>query len=465
MDQRQYTLPGVWALNANTQIPIPPVVGLSYRNTSLSTDTVNNGQSYKRIGDSADWNQFMMQQSGLVQMTEQYGIMPYSPFTQFGERALTLWTDGKLYRVIEGQVPPKGTPPTNKTYWEEYTPDTTGKLPITTVSSGFSMYVDYRRTTSGDGLTEATAFKNITDCLEALRKYYSAVNGLFVSSAAMTARAATFNIVINGDPNTSSETLGFLQVNNMFLALVVNVTGFKLNTKGFFFTGGSCILSGTGTLEIPDGIFHMEQGQAFINAPLTVRATTVDRAAGYAMYFANSRIDINADVTVTSTNGTGSLAIDASVLGVNARFSGIQQGVGTSSNVSFMGSIVIIGRSFLSDTNNAPLPATNIGLTNLFIASGAVANFADIHVYSGSAVNVEGTIRIGSAYVTMPQGTSVQWGYVTLYNGGTVASYGNVPASKGHIISNGAIYAVGIAQNAWPGTAGFSLGNGGAYYS
>lgn len=460
---RTYTMPGIWALDASTTIPQPPVPGISYRDAALTANIVQTGQRYSFLYDSGVHNQFMYQTSGLLYDVEQYGIPRYSPLTQYGMRGLALYTDEKIYRVKEGVLPPKGTPCTDENYWEEYVPDTTGKLPPTTAGSGFSMYVDYRKTVSGNGTTEAESFKNITDCLDSLRTFYSAVNGFFESSGAQISRVPTFNLIINGDPNTPSEQLGYLQVNNIYINFVINIQNFNLRARGFFFTGGSCTLSGTGSLVIPDGIFHMEQGQCFVNIPLTVNAKTVPGAAGSCIYLQSSRWDISANVNCDTT-GIGCIGAQCSTFIANGgtTINLVKRNAGSQNTMSFYCSLASLSGTLICDTTDAGSLTFDAGSSNVSFPAGSLTA-ANISLHGGTSFICYGAMRIGSALVTQPQGLYCRFAYCEVT--GALSSYGTPPTRKGVIASNGIVFAPGKAEASWPGGTEWGKTQGGAYYS
>lgn len=57
IQNRNTTLPGIWAENAQTNIPIPPVAGITYRNQALNSTAIDKAWSFKTIVDSSDFNQ------------------------------------------------------------------------------------------------------------------------------------------------------------------------------------------------------------------------------------------------------------------------------------------------------------------------------------------------------------------------------------------------------------------------
>lgn len=122
IDERSISLPEQWAKDAQTVIPAPPVPGIAYRNTAITPEQWAHGQDYSRVADSAQWNQMFWTMSGLLKYAEQYGIMPYSPFTNYPEFGICMGADGILYQAVQPSGPNNGgsQPITNKSYWLNY---------------------------------------------------------------------------------------------------------------------------------------------------------------------------------------------------------------------------------------------------------------------------------------------------------------------------------------------------------
>ena len=120
--ERDITMVAQWGKTARTDIPVPPISGIAYRNTGLGILDIESGQSYDKVYDSARYNQFFHQLSGLTQMLERYGILPWSEFTQYRFCSLCLGMDGKVYQALQPSGPgPSGGPKKtdNVDYWKE----------------------------------------------------------------------------------------------------------------------------------------------------------------------------------------------------------------------------------------------------------------------------------------------------------------------------------------------------------
>lgn len=118
--QRDITMPGIWAKNAATTIPNPPIPGQAYRNPSLDKATIEAGQAYSSRADSAQWNQWNYSCSVLESEIERYGVLPYSQLTIYPINGICLG-DGAIYQALQENGP--GTTigvadPSNKAVWK-----------------------------------------------------------------------------------------------------------------------------------------------------------------------------------------------------------------------------------------------------------------------------------------------------------------------------------------------------------
>lgn len=120
IDERSISLPEQWAKDAQTVIPAPPVPGIAYRNTAITPEQWAHGQDYSRVADSAQWNQMFWTMSGLLKYAEQYGVMPYSPFTNYPEFGICMGADGQLYQALQPSGPDNGgaQPTNNVAFWK-----------------------------------------------------------------------------------------------------------------------------------------------------------------------------------------------------------------------------------------------------------------------------------------------------------------------------------------------------------
>ena len=94
---RTVSLPGIWAEDAQTTIPTPPIANTTYRNTEWGETEVNQGWPFQKIVDSADFNQAMWYLFTLQQMQEQFGILPWCSTTEYKQGGLTIGSNGIFY--------------------------------------------------------------------------------------------------------------------------------------------------------------------------------------------------------------------------------------------------------------------------------------------------------------------------------------------------------------------------------
>lgn len=99
IQNRDTTLPEIWAKNAQTNIPIPPVAGITYRNQALNSTAIDKAWPFKEIVNSADFNQHAFLQDMLIKEAEQYGVMRWNNTTTYKEGGFCLGQDGKLYQA------------------------------------------------------------------------------------------------------------------------------------------------------------------------------------------------------------------------------------------------------------------------------------------------------------------------------------------------------------------------------
>ena len=97
VDIRTVTLPALWADDAITEIPTPPIANTTYRNTDLGSTELLAGWPFQKIVDSADFNQTLWLISNLVKSCEQYGIMPWCASTTYKQNGICLASNGIFY--------------------------------------------------------------------------------------------------------------------------------------------------------------------------------------------------------------------------------------------------------------------------------------------------------------------------------------------------------------------------------
>ena len=97
VDIRTVSLPGIWAEDAQTTIPTPPIANTTYRNLEWGETEANQGWPFQKIVDSADFNQAMWYVFTLQKMQEQFGILPWCSTTAYKQNGICLGSDGIFY--------------------------------------------------------------------------------------------------------------------------------------------------------------------------------------------------------------------------------------------------------------------------------------------------------------------------------------------------------------------------------
>lgn len=118
IQNRSTTLPEIWAKNAQTTIPTPPVAGITYRNQALNSTAIDKAWAYKEIVDSANFNQHAYLQDMLIKEAEQYGVMRWNNTTTYKEGGFCLAEDGNLYQAKRDNV--NKEPTANSADWGKY---------------------------------------------------------------------------------------------------------------------------------------------------------------------------------------------------------------------------------------------------------------------------------------------------------------------------------------------------------
>lgn len=126
LNVRTFTMIGQFAKLANTNIPPIPVSGQVYRDPNVSKEAIETGQAYDSIGLAELWNQLMYMATGIAQLSESFGFVPFSPLTNYtGDAAWCMGQDGVPYRAAKDSGPGDALnpgvgakPPPDAEYWE-----------------------------------------------------------------------------------------------------------------------------------------------------------------------------------------------------------------------------------------------------------------------------------------------------------------------------------------------------------
>ena len=117
VDIRTVSLPGIWAEDAQTTIPTPPIANTTYRNLEWGETEANQGWPFQKIVDSADFNQAMWYVFTLQKMQEQFGILPWCSTTAYKQNGICLGSDGIFYWAKKDNT---GVNPVNDTGMENW---------------------------------------------------------------------------------------------------------------------------------------------------------------------------------------------------------------------------------------------------------------------------------------------------------------------------------------------------------
>lgn len=124
MQNRDVTIQEVFATNAATLIPDPPVPGASYRNTATTATEIADGWPYKEVVDSGKFNQAMYEYTTICKELEKYGFLPWCASTDYPQYGVCLGTNGVVYQAVQATGPSTtAQDPVNdstNTYWRRY---------------------------------------------------------------------------------------------------------------------------------------------------------------------------------------------------------------------------------------------------------------------------------------------------------------------------------------------------------
>lgn len=115
--------PGIFAKNAQTAIPMPPVVGVSYRDSVSGLDNIEDGWSYETRVMSQEHNEFLFRETTLVELIDKTGILGWCESVNYDSGyAVTIGSNKGIYLLIQDSGPgtPAGAkdPISSPTYWK-----------------------------------------------------------------------------------------------------------------------------------------------------------------------------------------------------------------------------------------------------------------------------------------------------------------------------------------------------------
>lgn len=204
VDTRTVTLPAIWADDAITEIPTPPIANTTYRNTDLGSTELLQGWPYQKIVDSADFNQTLWLISNLVKSCEQYGIMPWCASTTYKQNGICLASNGIFY-------------------WAKK--DNTGVNPVTDSGmTNWGVFLD-----PGDNFVTETVLMSQINLCEKLANKTQTLSSSSTTTQYPSAKAVYDNI--NNLQTSLQSAISAIQANYVTTNTVQDITGKKIFTN------------------------------------------------------------------------------------------------------------------------------------------------------------------------------------------------------------------------------------------
>lgn len=205
-------LNAVWAANALTTIPNPPIPGQAYRNTEIDDSNLENGQQYSEVYDSARYNQLLYLLSGCLKMLMETGLPEWSAEQNYQKGAYTVGSDGKIYGPAKkasgpdngGAVDPVTDAAGDGTTWQRSLPKFAPQF------GAYSKVVDGYVATAAV-IRGTTSINNITTPGRYLL-YPSVTNTPVLLSA--TSMLVVFGVTTNDGASFAASTLQILYAEN-----------------------------------------------------------------------------------------------------------------------------------------------------------------------------------------------------------------------------------------------------------
>lgn len=98
-NERTSEMPGVWAINAVTTIPVAPIPGVAYRLTSTPDSYTTTGAEFDRLADSARWNDAYFRITEVLDEVDKKGILGWNELIAYpGFPSVVRGSDEILYR-------------------------------------------------------------------------------------------------------------------------------------------------------------------------------------------------------------------------------------------------------------------------------------------------------------------------------------------------------------------------------
>ena len=262
---RTVSLPGIWADDAQTTIPTPPIANTTYRNTEWGETEANQGWAFQKIVDSADFNQAMWYIFTLQQMQEQFGILPWCSTTAYKQNGICLGSDGIFY-------------------WAKS--DNTGVNPINdTGMTTWGIFLD-----PGDNFVTETVLMNQINLCEKLANKVQAL-----SSSSTTTQYPSAKCVYDNITNAKADLQAQITSND------TDITNLK-NNKQNNITGGATSIT-TSNLTTNRALISDGNGKVAVSAVTNTELGYLDGVTSSVQNQINSK---QATITGGATTITGS---------------------------------------------------------------------------------------------------------------------------------------------------------------
>lgn len=247
VDTRTVTLPAIWADDAITEIPTPPIANTTYRNTDLGSTELLQGWPYQKIVDSADFNQTLWLISNLIKTSEQYGIMPWCASTTYKQNGICLASNGIFYWAKQDNTGVNPVTDSGMTNWGVFLDPGDNFVTETVLTSQIDLCEKLANKTqtlsSSSTTTQYPSAKAVYDNINNLQN--SKQNNITGGASSITTSNLTANraLISNGSgkvavANVTSTELGYLDG-------VTSGIQAQLNGKQATITGGASTITGS----------------------------------------------------------------------------------------------------------------------------------------------------------------------------------------------------------------------------
>lgn len=122
--------PGIFAVDAQTNVPANPVPGVSYRDPVSGVSNIGQGWPFQRLVNSAEFNEVMFRITSLLDVVNKTAGLPWSDQVDYQgpgvaqAPSFVASTDGNLYVALQASGPNRGgarDPASgNNAYWSQF---------------------------------------------------------------------------------------------------------------------------------------------------------------------------------------------------------------------------------------------------------------------------------------------------------------------------------------------------------